>query len=209
MTMTAERVKSDAGFGLVELLIAMVVLQVGLLAVVGAFGAGSVALGNASHVNTAAVLADQQMELYRAMPYDAIGLDTSAATTSTYTLDTSVCTAGQTPTCNDTGPRNNDDPNTGTWSCTATTGSTSVSLYFSANSINPCAPQRTVTASTSPDGHSYEVDTYITWGTLITGERPAKQVAVIVRDGAHTSHELAKEVTTFDCSTGSPTNSNC
>ena len=36
---------SEAGFGLVELLIAMVILQIALLAIVGAFGAGSVALG--------------------------------------------------------------------------------------------------------------------------------------------------------------------
>ena len=207
--MTSEGTKSEAGFGLVELLIAMVVLQVGLLAVVGAFGAGSVALARASHVNTAAVLADQQMELYRAMPYDAIGLDTSAATTSTYTLDTSVCPAGQTPTCGNTGPRNNSVPNTGTWSCSALTGTTSVSLYFTANGVNPCTPQRTVTAAESPDNHGYEVDTYITWGSLISGQRPAKQVSVIVRDGVQTSRELAKEVTTFDCSTGLPTNSNC
>lgn len=201
--------KSEEGFGLVEVLIAMVVLQVGLLAVIGAFGAGSVALSTASHVNTAAVLADQQMELYRAMPYDAIGLDTTATTTSTYTADTDVCPSGLTPTCGNTGPRNNDDPSTASWSCTATTGTTSVSLYFSANGINPCTPQRTVSTSSSPDGHSYEVDTYIEWGTLITGQRPAKQVSVVVRDGSNTGRELAKEVTTFDCSTGQPTNTTC
>jgi hypothetical protein len=186
----------------------MVVLQVGLLAVVGAFGAGSVALATASHVNTASILADQQMELYRAMPYDAIGLDTTATTVSPYTADTTVCPTGQTPACGNTTPRNNNNPSTSTWSCTATTGSTSVSLYFSANGVNPCTPQRTVSAASSPDGHSYQVDTYISWGTA-TGERAAKTVAVVVRDGNHTAHELAKEVTTFDCSTGAPTNTTC
>jgi Tfp pilus assembly protein PilV len=207
--MAAESIKSESGFGLVELLIAMVIMQVALLAVVGVFGAGSVALATASHVNTAAMLADQQMELYRAMPYDAIGLDTTASTTSTYTLDTTVCAAGQTPTCNNTPPRNNNTPSTGTWSCTATSGSTSVSLYFSANGVNPCTPQRTVSGSSSPDGHPYEVDTYITWGAAISLQRAVKQVTVIVRDGRKTTRELAKEVTTFDCSTGSPTNTTC
>lgn len=207
--MIVERMKSEGGFGLVELLIAMVVMQVGLLAVVGAFGAGSVALATASHVNTASMLADQQMELYRAMPYDAIGLNTSATTTSTYTADTGACPTGQTPTCGNTGPRNNNSPSTATWSCTATTGSTSVPANFSANGINPCTPQRTVSTSSSPDGYAYEVDTYISWGTLITGERSAKQVTVIVRDGSKTTRELAKEVTTFDCSTGTPTNTTC
>ena len=83
---------AEHGFGLVELLIAMVVLQIALLAMIGVFGAGAVALGRASNVNTAATLADQQMELYRAMPYDAIGLDTAGApTTGSYVSDTVAC----------------------------------------------------------------------------------------------------------------------
>ena len=40
--------RDESGFGLIELLISMVVLQVALLALVGAFGAGSVALGRAA-----------------------------------------------------------------------------------------------------------------------------------------------------------------
>jgi hypothetical protein len=66
-----------------------------------------------------------------------------------------------------------------------------------------------VSAASSPDGHAYQVDTYIQWTSLITLQRHAKQVSVVVRDGANTGHELAKEVTTFDCSTGSPTNTTC
>lgn len=198
-------VKSDGGFGLVELLIAMAVMQIGLLAVVGAFGAGSVALATASHVNTAAVLADEQMELYRAMPYDAIGLNTTVTTTGTYALDTPVCPPGVSP-CANTAPVNNDG--TDTWDCTVATGTTSVPLYFTANGVNPCTPQRTVTASSSPDGHPYEVDTYISWGAA-SGARDVKTILVVVRDGNSTSRRLAKEVTTFDCSTGSPTNTTC
>ena len=129
--------RDESGFGLIELLIAMVVLQVALLALVGAFGAGSFALGRASKINTAAVMADQQMELYRSMPYDAIGLDTAGApTTGTYIGDTTVCPASQTPVCGNTGPVNN--TGTSTWSCTAASGTSSVSTYFSANGINPC-----------------------------------------------------------------------
>lgn len=203
------RIASEGGFGLIELLIAMVLLQVGLIAVVGAFGAGSVALATASHVNTASVLADQQMELYRAMPYDAIGLDTAGApTTGNYVADTAVCPGGQSPVCGNTGPRNNNTPSTATWSCTATSGSTSVAVYFGANGVNPCRAERSVTGSSSPDGHAYTVETYIQWGTLISGQRASKQVSVVVRD-TKTSRELSKEVTTFDCSTGTPTNTTC
>jgi Tfp pilus assembly protein PilV len=204
---TVQSTRDEAGFGLIELLIAMVVLQVALLALVGAFGAGSFALGRASKINTAAVLADQQMELYRAMPYDAIGLDTAGApTTGTYIGDTTICPASQNPVCGNTGPVNN--TNNSAWSCTAASGVTSVSTYFSANGINPCTAHRLVnSASTpaSPDSRTYYVDTYIKYGTLIAGQRPAKQVSVAVREGT-TSKQLALVVSTFDCATGNPAN---
>ena len=75
------------------------------MALVGAFGAGSVALGRASSANTAQALANQQLELYRSMTYDPIGLDTAGApTTGMYVADTSVCPASQTPVCGNTGP---------------------------------------------------------------------------------------------------------
>jgi Tfp pilus assembly protein PilV len=199
-----ERAQTEDGFGLIELLIAMVILQIALLAIVGAFGAGSVALGRAAKTTTAAALADQQMELYRAMPYDAIGLDTAGAPTSgRYVADTTVCPASQTPVCGNSGPVNN--AGTSTWSCTAASGSTSVSTYFTANNINPCVADRTVTGSTSPDSRTYYVDTYIQYGTLVSSSRPSKQVSVVVRDGA-TSRELALVVSTFDCSTGNAFN---
>lgn len=204
--MQLNRVRAEEeGFGLIELLIAMVVLQIALLALIGVFGAGAAALSRAGKVNSASVLADQQMELYRTMPYDAIGLDTAGApTTGTYVSDTTVCPAGKTPVCGNTGPRNN--AGTTTWSCTAATGSTSVSTFFSANGINPCVAHRLVTSSTtppSPDGRSYYVDTYISWGQLIAAARGTKQVTVVVRSKSTTT-ELAIQTSTFDCSTGNP-----
>jgi len=202
--MTIPAVDSEGGFGLVELLIAMVVLQVALLAIVGAFGAGAVALGRAAKINTAGALADQQMELYRAMPYAAVGLDTvGAPTTGTYVSDASVCPTGQTPSCGNSGPV--DNTGTSPWSCTAASGTSSVSTYFSANNINPCTAHRVVTGATSPDSRTYAVDTYIAWGMLVSGTRRSKRVSVVVRDGT-TVRELAKQVTSFDCSTGNPAN---
>jgi Tfp pilus assembly protein PilV len=199
--------RDESGFGLIELLISIVVLQIALLALVGAFGAGSVALGRAAKINTAAVLADQQMELYRSMPYDAIGLDTAAApTTGTYIADTTVCPASQNPVCGNSGPVNN--TNNSTWSCTAASGSSSVSTYFSANGVNPCTAHRVVNGVStprSPDARTYYVDTYIKYGTLTAGQRPAKQVSVVVREEA-TSKELALIASTFDCATGNAAN---
>ena len=199
------RLHDEEGLGLIELLIAMVVLQIALLAIIGAFGAGAAALGRASKLNTASVMADQQMELYRSMPYDAIGLDTAGApTTGTYVASTTFCPASQTPVCGNTAPRNN--AGTATWSCTAASGATSVAVYFTANGINPCLAHRamsSVTSPPSPDGRSYYVDTYITWSQAISAARGTKTVSVVVRSGA-TSTILATQVSTFDCSTGNP-----
>ena len=195
--------QSEAGFGLIELLISMVILQIALLAIIGAFGAGAVALGRAGLVNTAAVLADTQMELYRSMPYDAIGLDTASAPTSgMYVADTTACPASQMPVCANTPPRNNATPDTGSWSCTASSGASSVVTYFATNGIDPCVAHRTVSGAASPDGKTYYVDTYIAWASA-ANERPAKTVSVLVRNSAGTK-VLAHVVTVFDCATGQP-----
>src|ERR671914_2620673 len=73
-----DRLRSEGGFGLLEMLIALLMLNIGLLAVVAAFSSGIVSLNRASRVTTAAVIADQQMELYRALTHTAIRLDQNA-----------------------------------------------------------------------------------------------------------------------------------
>ncbi len=65
---------AEQGFGLIELLISIVILNVGILAIVAAFTSGAVALQRASETSTASVLADKQMELYRAVRYTNIAL---------------------------------------------------------------------------------------------------------------------------------------
>jgi Tfp pilus assembly protein PilV len=94
-------VRDESGFGLIELLIAMVVLNIGILAIVAAFNAGIITLSRASRVTTAGVLADQQMELYRAITYDSIRLAAATIPASApYTSDPAY-SASQitTPTC--------------------------------------------------------------------------------------------------------------
>ena len=88
------RLRSEQGFGLIELVIAMVMLNIGILAIVAAFNSGALALQRASQTSTASVLADKQMELYRALNYSAIALHTASKTTadanSTYAGDPCV-----------------------------------------------------------------------------------------------------------------------
>ena len=201
--MQSSRLKNEeAGFGLVELLIAMVILNVGLLAIVAAFSSGAIAMKRAGNTATAAALADQQMEIYRALPYGGIGLLTTAApTTAPYTSEaappTGPCDTGQATTCGNTLP----DTGTPAFSCASTNpgGST---IWVPGSFPNACTPSRTVSGASSPDRHSYQVDTYIRKVTQ-TGQREVKIVTVVVRDGSNLNgRALARVQSTFDCSTG-------
>src|SRR3990170_7097116 len=85
-------VRTEEGFGLLELIISMTMLNIGILAIVAAFNSGAIALKTAGEVSTASVVADKQMELYRALKYTEIALDstsvTSANADTTYQCDT-------------------------------------------------------------------------------------------------------------------------
>ena len=72
--------RREDGFTLVELLIAMIVLTVGILALVAAYTSGYVALNRATRVSSAQVIADSQMERFRALSYSNIALNTTCGT---------------------------------------------------------------------------------------------------------------------------------
>ena len=63
------------GFGMVELLCAMSILAMGILALFAMFDSGMTQLHRASAVTTAAAIADSEMEGFRAIRFDVIGLD--------------------------------------------------------------------------------------------------------------------------------------
>jgi Tfp pilus assembly protein PilV len=73
----AARLRDERGFGMVELLAAMTVMVVGLLAVFGLFQAGMVQIRRASTETTAAALADAEMENFRALEFTALGIDST------------------------------------------------------------------------------------------------------------------------------------
>ena len=100
--------RRDGGFGLVELLIAMTMLNIGLLAVVASFSSGIVSINRAGRITTAAVLADGQMELYRALTYNAIQLDAATIPgTVPYTTDQAYSASQITGTCTGSPPECN------------------------------------------------------------------------------------------------------
>lgn len=197
------RRRSESGFLLVELLTALFILNIGLLAIIAAFSAGSASILRASRNATASTLADQQMELYRGLTYTAIALDNTSVNAS--------CPASPPASCTDSTYRADSALN-GSLSndITATTG-------CSGNPMpNQCNPSNSVTG---PDHGSYRVDTFIVWtcatGTLggsvsaptcsgTNAARPAKLVTVVVRDtGNLAGTPLVREASTFDQTTGS------
>jgi len=80
---------------MIELLAAMTVMLIGIFAVFSVFQAGIVQIRRASTVTTAGAIADSEMENFRAIKYEAIGLASSNVTSvvggsygSTYTDQT-------------------------------------------------------------------------------------------------------------------------
>src|SRR5437660_7335892 len=176
------RLRSERGFGLIELLMAMVMLNVGILAVVAAFSSGNAALARASSISTAASLADKQMESYRGLIYDNIVFITSewnsAIADSTYTADTAYTSNMQSPVA----PKALVPTVT---NCPANVPATS------------CDPSYT---TTGPDHRSYRVDTYLYYDAP-SGGMQLKTITVVVRQASDPSRSYARVSSTFDSST--------
>jgi Tfp pilus assembly protein PilV len=74
------RGRDERGFGMIELVAAMTVLMIGVLAVFALFQSGIVQLRRASTITTAGALADAEMERFRAVKYETLGLDGTEVT---------------------------------------------------------------------------------------------------------------------------------
>jgi Tfp pilus assembly protein PilV len=175
------RLRSQEGFGLIELVISMVMLNVGILAVVAAFNSGAVALRRASEISSAAVLADKQMEIYRAVKYGEIALDTTAVGTANSDTNYQCDYANKIAPAGACGGANQQTQQLTT--CSTMTPQ--------------CNPRQTVSV---PDKRVYRVDTYVVSQTPPLG-RANKLVTIVVRRGSDL-HTLARVSSSFDQSTG-------
>lgn len=96
------RLRREDGFTLIELVIAMVVLSIAILALVAAYTSGFAALNRATRVSSARLVADSQMEQFRAIQFSAIKLNTTCASCTedgTYTADTTYSSTAQVTGC--------------------------------------------------------------------------------------------------------------
>jgi prepilin-type N-terminal cleavage/methylation domain-containing protein len=164
--------QEQKGFGLVELLIAMTVLAVGILALVAGYSSGYVALRRATTVSAAAALADKQMERFRSLTWN----------TNTTTGDPGICLAsGSTDSA---------------YAANAPSGTTLANCSTSDSKRQPIQ-----SSVRGPDGHLYRIDTYVYTQTP-TGGRTVKDVKVVIRDAASPFGIDAQEESTFDQLTG-------
>ena len=182
------RLRGQSGFGLIELLMAMVMLNIGLLATVAAFTSGMWGLARAGNISTAAALGDQQMELYRELPIACIYLS-SPPTSGTYASDSAYSTQYQ-----------------------VTSGTGGLNSPCNLVSLPTNSTNANRTGVIGPDHHKYEVDTYINFRctdlTVPTGTSPGTcgqtnggivtVVTVVVRDGRLTTKILNRQSSTFD-----------
>jgi Tfp pilus assembly protein PilV len=155
-TRVAKRLRSEAGFGLIELLVAMVVTMIAVMALVAALTSAHVTVIRASRTSTSAAIASAQMERYRALKYTDIRLSASSvsAADTIYTGDSAY------------------DPDAAD-RVTAASGCTDAQI---------CTASQTVTGA---DGRSYRLDTFIVYETPASG-RQVKKITVVVRDGTTT-----------------------
>jgi Tfp pilus assembly protein PilV len=181
------RLRAESGFGLVELIVAITVLNVGIFAALSAFSSGYVAINRTKAIASGSALLDTQMERFRALTFASICLSTTSSNTA-YTGNAPTGTA--VPTCSTTDPALVPlrDPVTGPdgrsyrvdtyvyWQC--------VNGTLSTTSPNSTASPACSVAAGSP------------------GSAPTKLVRITVRDHTSTGKVYAQAESTFDQSTG-------
>lgn len=154
------RLRNEEGFLLIELMAAVVIISVALLALLGSYDEAWFSLRSGAKDSSAGMIANNQLELYASLQYASIGLDattlaTTKASDTTYTSDEAAL------------------PGIGTDVTISGCGSSA-----------QCLPVQTVTGA---DHKSYRLETFI---RLIANPNGTswneKVVTVIVRDPSKT-----------------------
>jgi type II secretory pathway pseudopilin PulG len=174
------RLRGQSGFGLIELLMAMVMLNIGLLAVVAAFTSGIWGLARAGSVSTAAAIGDAQLELFRGLP-NACVYNTSPPSSGVYAGDSAysnqyqVTTVG---TCASTPPTNGTTPS-------RTMVGPDHHKYEVDTYINYRCTDMSMPTGAAP-------------GTCPINTPKVTLVTVVVRDGISTAKVLGRQSSMFD-----------
>lgn len=150
------RARSEGGFLTIELIVAVFVITIALLALMASYDDAFLSLHSSAKTTSSGLLAENQLELYASLPYASIGLDSSTLT-SVKAHDTYYST---------------DEA--------ALPGSGTDATITSCGSTAQCSPVQTLTGS---DGNSYKLETFIRSLTNpSTTSWKEKVVTVVVRD---------------------------
>ncbi len=198
---------------LIELLMAMVMLNIGIFALIATFQSGSMALRRAALASNAAAVGDKVMETYRGLQNQAIYLNAPAGggndvsgmpngipnSTSTWYASYSANSSAFGGTYyNYTTPANSP-----LWVTQATTSTATYAPIPASSSANVPAglaidPTKAVQKVTGPDGQSYPVYTYIIMVQPTASYGYLKQVTVMVFDPLNTTHVVSSQSSLFD-----------
>jgi type II secretory pathway pseudopilin PulG len=208
------RAREEKAFGLIELVIAMVMLNVGILALVATFQSGALAIGRSAYSSNATVVADKTMEVYRALQNKAIYLSAPASGGSDVSgypngIPNSTSTwytkyQGDTGAYGGVAYYNYTSPSTNSplWVTDSTTGTGYVPIPASSSAVLPSGlvpdPTKAVQMVVGPDGQSYPVFTYIIMVKPNGTSGYVKQVTVVVRDPRNSTLILARQSSLFD-----------
>jgi type II secretory pathway pseudopilin PulG len=186
------RARAEDGFLMIEVMVAMLVLTIALLALMAGYDSAFVSLHNASEKAVASKLANQQLELYTALPFASIGLDqtttdavgnpANGAYDSLYA--TSDLLSGDFVT----------DPDTGdvTQNPSGTVNDVEISGCGSAAN---CLPIQVVTGS---DNRQYRIETFIRDEANSPSIRWTERVVTVIVRDQKTMTELVEMSTAFD-----------
>lgn len=167
------RIRQDErGIGIVELVIAIAIMNAAIMTMFAMFQAGALSVLRASRTSNASVLAEKQMELYRAMLHADIVLNDALVSAA----DSTHISAPE-------------------WGSAAQ----QVTSAGCANTLPECMP--TQPSVTGGDGRAYRLDTYIQTVTPPNG-RAGKRVTVYVRLSSDLTKVLATLTSNFDRATG-------
>jgi type II secretory pathway pseudopilin PulG len=190
------RASSQDGFMVLEVIVAIVILSIALLAVMAGYDSAFISLHDSSQKSVAATLANQQLELYSALPYTSIGLN-----------PTITANVGNSQNAAYDGLYATNPILDGTWYTNAQgqqeenpSGTVNDVTYSSCSTTAPnCLPIQTVTGS---DGRTYRIETFIVSDTHVNASNirwSTLDVTVIVRDPSKSGEpELIEDQTAFD-----------
>ena len=163
--------------GLIELLVAMMIIAIALLALVAGYDSAAVSLHDSARKTTASALANRQMELYDSLPFSSIGLD--ATTTANVGDPTNPAYDSLYATNSILDGVWDTDPVTGVQT-EEPSGTVNDVTIDGCGSTPQCSPIQLVTA---PDHHQYRIETFIVDRANNTAIRWTERVVtVIVRD---------------------------